>query len=58
MTAASWLAVPQALRDSIAYARRSYYMLMLDRVRQHDEFDILHFHISQFVFPFVPSRAR
>jgi glycosyltransferase involved in cell wall biosynthesis len=29
-----------------------YYMLMLDRVRQHvDQFDILHFHIDHFHFP-------
>ena len=37
-----------------------YYMLMLDRVRQHaDEFDILHFHIDQFQFPlFRPIAGR
>jgi glycosyltransferase involved in cell wall biosynthesis len=37
-----------------------YYMLMLDRVRQHaDEFDILHFHIDQFHFPlFRPMAGR
>jgi glycosyltransferase involved in cell wall biosynthesis len=37
-----------------------YYMLMLDRVRQHaDEFDILHFHIDQFHFPlFRPIAGR
>jgi glycosyltransferase involved in cell wall biosynthesis len=37
-----------------------YYMLMLDRVREHaDEFDILHFHIDQFHFPlFRPIAHR
>jgi glycosyltransferase involved in cell wall biosynthesis len=35
-----------------------YYMLMLDRVREHaDEFDILHFHIDQFHFPCFRSLA-
>ena len=30
-----------------------YYMLMLDKVRElSNEFDILHFHIDQFHFPF------
>jgi glycosyltransferase involved in cell wall biosynthesis len=29
-----------------------YYMLMLDRAREHaEEFDILHFHVDQFHFP-------
>jgi glycosyltransferase involved in cell wall biosynthesis len=43
------------VRDTIPY-----YMLMLDRVRQHaDEFDILHFHIDQFHFPlFRPIAGR
>lgn len=37
-----------------------YYMLMLDRVREHaDEFDILHFHIDHLHFPlFRPLAAR
>jgi glycosyltransferase involved in cell wall biosynthesis len=43
------------VRDSIPY-----YMLMLDRVREHAaDFDILHFHIDQFQFPlFRPLAAR
>jgi len=45
--------VPQALRlDVNVRDVIPYYMLMLDRVRQHaSEFDILHFHIDQFHFP-------
>ena len=36
-----------------------YYMLMLDRVREHaDEFDILHFHIDQFHFPLFRPMAN
>ena len=36
-----------------------YYMLMLDRVRQHaDEFDILHFHIDHFHFPVFRGLAE
>ena len=36
-----------------------YYMLMLDRVREHaDEFDVLHFHIDQFHFPLFSPMAR
>ena len=43
------------IRDPIPY-----YMLMLDRVRQHaEEFDILHFHIDHLHFPlFRPFAAR
>jgi glycosyltransferase involved in cell wall biosynthesis len=45
--AANALRLDSAVKDSIPY-----YMLMLDRVRQHaDEFDILHFHIDHFHFP-------
>jgi len=45
--------VPKALRlDVNVRDTIPYYMLMLDRVRQHaEEFDILHFHIDQFHFP-------
>jgi glycosyltransferase involved in cell wall biosynthesis len=45
--------VPQALRlDANVRDIIPYYMLMLDRVRQHaEEFDVLHFHIDQFHFP-------
>jgi glycosyltransferase involved in cell wall biosynthesis len=45
--------VPKALRlDASVRDPIPYYMLMLDRVRQHaNEFDILHFHIDQFHFP-------
>jgi glycosyltransferase involved in cell wall biosynthesis len=53
--------VPQALRlDRNVRDTIPYYMLMLDRVRQHaDEFDILHFHIDQFHFPlFRPIAGR
>jgi glycosyltransferase involved in cell wall biosynthesis len=53
--------VPQALRlDSNVRDTIPYYMLLLDRVRQHaDEFDILHFHIDQFHFPlFRPIAGR
>jgi glycosyltransferase involved in cell wall biosynthesis len=53
--------VPQALRlDKNVRDTIPYYMLMLDRVRQHaDEFDILHFHIDQFHFPlFRPIAGR
>jgi glycosyltransferase involved in cell wall biosynthesis len=36
-----------------------YYMLMLDRVKQHAaEFDILHFHIDHFHFPVFRSMAN
>jgi glycosyltransferase involved in cell wall biosynthesis len=36
-----------------------YYMLMLDRVRQHaDTFDLLHFHIDQLHFPLFRPMAR
>ena len=53
--------VPQALRlDHNVRDPIPYYMLMLDRVRDHaDEFDILHFHIDQFHFPlFRPDAHR
>jgi|RhiMetdeSRZDD1v2_1073273.scaffolds.fasta_scaffold539915_1 glycosyltransferase involved in cell wall biosynthesis len=52
--------VPQALRlDANVHDPIPYYMLMLDRVRQHaDEFDMLHFHIDQFHFPLFRDRAR
>ena len=45
--------VPKALRlDASVRDTIPYYMLMLDRVRQHArEFDIFHFHIDQFHFP-------
>ena len=47
------LRLDEAVRDVIPY-----YMLMLDRVRQHaDEFDILHFHIDHFHFPVFRSMA-
>ena len=43
-----------AIKDIIPY-----YMLMLDRVRQHaDEFDILHFHIDHFHFPVFRNIAE
>ena len=42
------------VRDTIPY-----YMLMLDRVRERaDEFDIIHFHIDQFHFPFFAPLRR
>ncbi|BAT58856.1 D-inositol 3-phosphate glycosyltransferase [Variibacter gotjawalensis] len=45
--AARALRLEPGVRDPI-----SYYMLMLDRVReQAEDFDILHFHIDQFHFP-------
>jgi glycosyltransferase involved in cell wall biosynthesis len=53
--------VPMALRlDANMRDPIPYYMLMLDRVREHaDEFDILHFHIDQFHFPlFRPIANR
>jgi glycosyltransferase involved in cell wall biosynthesis len=53
--------VPAALRlDANVRDVIPYYMLMLDRVREHaDEFDILHFHIDQFHFPiFRPVAER
>jgi glycosyltransferase involved in cell wall biosynthesis len=53
--------VPTALRlDANVRDVIPYYMLMLDRVREHaDEFDILHFHIDQFHFPlFRPIAHR
>ena len=53
--------VPEALRlDDNVRDVIPYYMLMLDRVREHaDEFDILHFHIDQFHFPlFRPIAER
>ena len=45
--------VPKALRlDGSVRDTIPYYMLMLDRVRQHaGDFDVLHFHIDQFQFP-------
>src|SRR5687767_11535722 len=51
--------VPQALRlDVNVRDTIPYYMLMLDRVRQHaGEFDILHFHIDQFHFPLFRHMA-
>jgi glycosyltransferase involved in cell wall biosynthesis len=51
--------VPGALRlDANVRDPIPYYMLMLDRVRQHaDEFDILHFHIDQFQFPLFRHMA-
>src|SRR5271157_1804610 len=53
--AAMALRLDSNVRDPIPY-----YMLMLDRVREHaDEFDILHFHIDQFHFPlFRPIAHR
>ena len=53
--------VPTALRrDGNIRDPISYYMLMLDRVRElADEFDVLHFHIDQFHFPlFRPIANR
>jgi glycosyltransferase involved in cell wall biosynthesis len=53
--------VPMALRlDANVRDPIPYYMLMLDRVREHvDEFDFLHFHIDQFHFPlFRPIANR
>ena len=53
--------VPKALRlDASVIDAIPYYMLMLDRVRQHaDDFDVLHFHIDQFQFPlFRPIADR
>jgi glycosyltransferase involved in cell wall biosynthesis len=62
MTAAKLVGcAPQALRlDKNVRDTIPYYMLMLDRVRQHaGEFDILHFHIDQFHFPlFRPIAGR
>jgi len=51
--------VPRALRlDVNVRDTIPYYMLMLDRVRQHaGEFDILHFHIDQFQFPLFRHMA-
>jgi glycosyltransferase involved in cell wall biosynthesis len=51
--------VPQALRLDVNIRDViPYYMLMLDRVRQHaGEFDILHFHIDQFQFPLFRHMA-
>jgi glycosyltransferase involved in cell wall biosynthesis len=51
--------VPQALRlDSNVRDPIPYYMLLLDRVRQHaDSFDILHFHIDQLHFPLFRHMA-
>jgi glycosyltransferase involved in cell wall biosynthesis len=47
------LRLDTAIKDIIPY-----YMLMLDRVRQHaDEFDLLHFHIDHFHFPIFRSLA-
>jgi glycosyltransferase involved in cell wall biosynthesis len=44
--------VPQALRlGANVHDPVPYYMLMLDRVRNTEAFDILHFHIDQFHFP-------
>src|ERR1700758_2824847 len=52
--------VPMALRlDDNVRDPIPYYMLMLDRVREHaDEFDILHFHIDQFHFPLFRTMAN
>jgi len=53
--------VPKALRlDASVRDPIPYYMLMLDRVRQHaGDFDVLHFHIDQFHFPlFRPIAGR
>jgi glycosyltransferase involved in cell wall biosynthesis len=53
--------VPRALRlDAGVRDIIPYYMLMLDRVRQHAaEFDVLHFHIDQLHFPlFRPIAGR
>jgi glycosyltransferase involved in cell wall biosynthesis len=60
MTAARLIeCVPQALRlDVNVRDVIPYYMLMLDRVRQHaSEFNILHFHIDQFHFPLFRHMA-
>ena len=60
MTAAKLVGcVPQALRLDVNIRDTiPYYMLMLDRVRQHaGEFDILHFHIDQFHFPLFRHMA-
>ena len=60
MTAAKLVrCVPQALRLDVNIRDIiPYYMLMLDRVRQHaGEFDILHFHIDQFHFPLFRHMA-
>jgi glycosyltransferase involved in cell wall biosynthesis len=52
--AATALRLDGAVKDIIPY-----YMLMLDRVRQHaDEFDILHFHIDHFHFPVFRNIAE
>jgi glycosyltransferase involved in cell wall biosynthesis len=62
ITAANFVpCVPRALRlDASVRDPTPYYMLMLDRVRQHaNNFDILHFHIDQFHFPlFRPIAGR
>lgn len=52
--------VPEALRlDPRVKDPIPYYMLMLDRVRQHaSDFDILHFHIDQFQFPLFRTMAN
>jgi glycosyltransferase involved in cell wall biosynthesis len=53
--------VPKALRLDVSVRDpTSYYMLMLDRVRQRArDFDVLHFHIDQFHFPlFRPIAGR
>src|SRR6476620_11212440 len=52
--------VPKALRlDASVRDPIPYYMLMLDRVRQHaSNFDVLHFHIDQFQFPLFRPIAR
>ena len=48
--ASTALRLDRNVRDPIPY-----YMLMLDRVRKlAKEFDILHFHIDQFIFRFLP----
>ncbi len=48
------LRLDEAVKDIIPY-----YMLMLDRVKQHaGEFDVLHFHIDHFHFPVFRSMAN
>ena len=52
--AATALRLDGAVKDIVPY-----YMLMLDRVRQHaDDFDILHFHIDHFHFPVFRNMAE
>jgi glycosyltransferase involved in cell wall biosynthesis len=52
--ATSALRLDNAVKDTIPY-----YMLMLDRVRQHaSEFDILHFHIDHLHFPVFRNIAE